>query len=144
MSNSRPKVYIAAPFRSFSSRENSRQAYGELTDEAAIGQLEAIESVFLKYGFTTCLPHRDEGMWGRTYYDPFNIGALCLRHVETSDLIFAIAEASRGVHVELGYAHGLGKQKILMHALDHEPSTLLAALGEEHGSCGIETVTADS
>lgn len=126
-----PKVYIAAPFRSLSARDSEppQKAYGELVDAKYIDFLEAIESVFLEHGFDTCLPHRDEGLWGKVYYEPDAIGALCYRHVATSDFIFAVAEGSRGVHLELGYAAGLGgKEMLLMHQEQHEPSTLLCGL----------------
>ncbi|MFA6554345.1 MAG: hypothetical protein WCS89_02440 [Candidatus Paceibacterota bacterium] len=127
-----PKVYIAAAFRRFSKRPNNAREYGEILDPAYVQLLEKIEDVFLAFGFSTCLPHRDEGMWGKIYYDPGAISALCFRHVNTSDFIFALAEEGRGVHLELGYAVGLGnKQLILMHRKDSEPSTLLRGFSED-------------
>lgn len=123
------KVYIAAAFRQFSNRESSAQAYGEVVDSQYIGLLEGIEDVFLDYGFYTCLPHRDEGMWGKVYYEPEAISALCYRHVDTSDVVFAIAEGGRGVHLEIGYAVGLGKKKLIfMYNESSEPSTLIWGL----------------
>lgn len=123
-----PKVYIAAAFRSVSERDgDDSKAYGQLVDQKYINFLEAIEEVFLAFGFETCLPHRDEGMWGRVYYDPATISALCLRHVKTSDLVFAIAEGGRGVHIELGAAAILRKDLILMYHEKVEPSTLIWA-----------------
>jgi len=127
----RPKVYIAAAFRQFSNWDgpSSGQAYGEIVDPAYVELLEAIEREFINFGFATCLPHRDEGRWGAVYYEPPAISALCFRHVETSDVIFALAEGGRGVHLELGFAGGLGdKPMILMHREGTEPSTLLWGL----------------
>lgn len=123
-----PKVYIAAAFRRFSNRSNGEQAYGEILNKDYVDFLEKIEKVFLKFGFDTCLPHRDEGMWGQVYYEPFVISPLCFYHVHTSDLIFALAESGRGVHLELGYAAGLGKKIIMMHEESEEPSTLIYGL----------------
>src|SRR5205823_1165430 len=79
----------------------------------------------------TCLPHRDEGMWGKLYYEPAQISALCFRHVESSDLIFAIAETGRGVHVELGYAARARKRLILAYRVGTEPSTLIWGLPKD-------------
>lgn len=129
--NRPPKVYIAAAFRQFSNWEgpSSAQAYGEIIDPAYVELLEAIELEFMNFGFATCLPHRDEGRWGAVYYEPPAISALCFRHVATSDVIFALAEGGRGVHLELGFAGGLGhKPMILMHREGTEPSTLLWGL----------------
>lgn len=120
-----PKVYIAAAFRQFSQRDEKDKAYGEVTDSNYIDFLERIEDVFLKFGFDTCLPHRDEGAWGRVYYEPHMISSLCYYHVHTSDVVFALAESGRGVHLELGYAAGLGKRIIMMHNEQIEPSTLI-------------------
>jgi Ppx/GppA phosphatase family protein len=123
----RPKVYIAAAFRKFSdwSTLRSDKAYGAILDQAYVHALEEIEMRFLDFGFSTCLPHRDEGRWGEVYYEPDAIGALCFRHVETSDVVFALAEDGRGVHLELGYAAGLGgKPMILMYREGTTPSTL--------------------
>jgi len=126
------KVYIAAAFRRFSKRSDDNRAYGEVVDTKYISLLEKIEEVFLDFGFCTCLPHRDEGMWGKIYYDPGAISALCFRHVQTSDVVFALAEEGRGVHLELGYAAGLGnKQMLLMHREGTEPSTLLRGFSED-------------
>ena len=124
-----PKVYIAAAFRRFSNRDETKKAYGELTNNKYIDFLEKIEEVFLDFGFETCLPHRDEGMWGKAYYEPAAISSLCLRHVRTSDVIFALAESGRGVHIELGYAAGIDTTKIIMmYKKGTEPSTLIFGL----------------
>src|SRR2546421_8253253 len=97
----RPKVYIAAAFRQFSNwTPGSALAYGEIANTEYVELLEAVESIFIEFGFDTCLPHRDEGRWGSVYYAPPAISALCFRHVETSDVIFALAEDGRGVHLE--------------------------------------------
>lgn len=120
-----PKVYIAAAFRRFSVRDELTKAYGEVVDSDYVNLLESIEEVFLNFGFDTCLPHRDEGLWGKVYYEPAPISSLCFRHVETSDVIFALAEGGRGVHIELGLAMGLGKRLIMMHQHESEPSTLI-------------------
>jgi len=85
--------------------------------------------MFLARGFHTCLPHRDEGRWGRVYYHPDAISALCLRHVATSDIVFGIAEEGRGIHIEIGYASGLGGKRILLlYHEECEPSTLIWGL----------------
>lgn len=122
-----PKVYIAAAFRSVSERDpsNKEKAYGEVVDLDYIGFLESIEDVFLKYGFETCLPHRDEGMWGKAYFNPADISAVCYRHIENSDVVFGIAENGRGVHIEFGYAARARKRLILTYRADKEPSTLI-------------------
>lgn len=123
------KVYIAAAFRRFSNRDEADKAYGEITDWEYVNFLERIEEVFLNFGFHTCLPHRDEGLWGKLYYVPSAISALCLRHVHTSDVVFALAESGRGVHIELGYAAALGHKKIMMmYRQGTEPSTLIWGL----------------
>jgi len=108
------KVYIAAAFRKHTDRTDKSKAYGVLEDNFHLDFLEKIEDIFLNYGFDCCLPHRDEGDWGKIYFDPAPLSALCLRHVETSDIIFAIAEESRGVHIELGYASAFPNKKIIV------------------------------
>ncbi|HUB38936.1 MAG TPA: hypothetical protein VMA72_08795 [Streptosporangiaceae bacterium] len=126
------KVYIAAPFRGVSARSEAADglAYGELRDEAMIEMLQDIEAAFLDYEWQTCLPHRDEGHWGARYYEPRAIGALCLRHVDTSDLICAIPGRSRGVHIELGRASSPpGLPVIAFRREDEESSTLLPGVG---------------
>jgi len=120
-----PKVYIAAAFRRFSNRDESGKAYGEIGNNDYVDFLEQIEEIFLNFGFDTCLPHRDEGLWGKVYYEPTAISALCFRHVHTSDVVFAIVEGGRGVHIELGFAMGLNKKLIMMHCDSEEPSTLI-------------------
>jgi Ppx/GppA phosphatase family len=122
-----PKVYIAAAFRSMSERnlQDKGKAYGTVVDPRYIAFLESIEDVFLRHGFETCLPHRDEGMWGHAYFDPADISALCFRHIENSDVIFGIAENGRGVHIEFGYAARAGKRMILAYQSAKEPSTLI-------------------
>ena len=128
----RPKVYIAAPFRRDSDRASADpgSAYGELTSPDKIAGLEAIESVLLRAGYDTCLPHRDEGDWGKTYYEPAPIAALCLRHVESSDLVVAVPGRSRGVHIELGYAAARGTPVVAFVDKHDEASTLLPGLGQ--------------
>lgn len=144
------KVYLAAAFRRHSRRSSQDKAYGEIGDPEYVKHLEAIEDVFLDYGFDTCLPHRDEGMWGKVYYDPAAISALCLRHVATSDAIFAIAEGGRGVHIEMGYAAGLGgKRMFLARNVDEEESTLIHGFSEisspwkriKRGICDASLIT---
>src|SRR4051794_29710894 len=104
----RPKAYIAAAFRRPSTRDDPTRAYGEILDEPYIAFLERVEAIFLRHGYHVCLPHRDEGRWGKRYYDPCALAHLCKRHIQTSTIVFAIAGRSRGVHIELGYADGLG------------------------------------
>lgn len=124
-----PKVYIAAAFRIFTDRSDKTKAYGEIQSISQVDRLEKIEAIFLRYGFTCCLPHRDEGNWGKDYYEPESISSLCLRHVETSDVIFAIAEEGRGVHIEIGFASAFPDKKlILMYKEGTEPSTLIWGL----------------
>ena len=127
------KVYIAAAFRKHTDRTDKSKAYGVLEDNFHLDFLEKIEDIFLNYGFDCCLPHRDEGDWGKIYFDPAPLSALCLRHVETSDIIFAIAEESRGVHIELGYASAFPNKKIIvLFHKDKEPSTLIWGLSNDY------------
>lgn len=128
-----PKVYIASAFRSLSNREagSEKKAYGEIVNDSYIAFLEKIEEVFLNFGFDTCLPHRDEGMWGKVYYEPSSISPLCFRHVETSDVFFALAESGRGVHIELGYAAYARKKLLLTYKSGSEPSTLIWGLPKD-------------
>jgi Ppx/GppA phosphatase family len=127
-----PKVYIAAPFRSDSDRTGTTlsTAYGRMNDPRKVDLLQRIEDAFLDNGWTTCLPHRDEGNWGATYYEPRDIAALCLRHVETSSLICAIPGRSRGVHVELGWAGALRIPIVAFSLVDEEISTLQPGIGK--------------
>jgi len=127
----RPKVYIAAPFRADTVRigRASGRAYGRIEASDKIIALQHVEDVFLQCGWATCLPHRDEGNWGEPYYEPDAIAPLCLRHVETSDLICAIPGRSRGVHIELGWAAARGIPIVAFVPDGDEPSTLLPGLG---------------
>ncbi len=135
-----PKVYIAAAFRMFSDRNDKSKAYGKLSSSEHVKRLEKIENVFFEYGFSSCLPHRDEGRWGEEYFEPGPLSALCLRHVETSDVIFAIAEGGRGVHIELGFAAAFPEKKlILMFKEDAEPSTLIWGLTNDFSPWNINS-----
>src|SRR6266511_2006214 len=126
------KAYIAAPFRRVSRRANPELAYGQVSPGVYTGLLESLEDVFLRFGFETCLPHRDEGLWGEVYYDPASISALCLLHVETSDVVCALPDRARGVHVELGFAARSPRTRlIVMYEVGTEPSTLVWGLGAQ-------------
>jgi len=126
----------------FSDRTDLSKAYGMLLDSSHAKRLEKIENLFIKFGFSCCLPHRDEGQWGREYFQPGPLSSLCLRHVETSDIIFAIAERGRGVHVELGFASAFPDKKlILMYKEGTEPSTLIWGLTNDFSPWEIKSKT---
>lgn len=127
------KVYIAAPFRRDSNRDLNppHKAYGAYDDDEKKAVLESVEDVFLADGWVTCLPHRDEGRWGKEFgYEPDEIGRLCFRHVDTSDLILALPGRSRGVAAELGRASAAGTPILVFLEEDEEPSTLLGGLAQ--------------
>jgi len=97
------KVYIAAPFRRHTSEIKGRE-YGEILNRKLIQFFERIEKVVLDEGFEACLPHRDKGRWGRIYINPKNVAKMCFESISACDLMIVLAEPSRGVHIEIGYA----------------------------------------
>ena len=118
------KAYLAAPFRR-RAKDIPGRLYGTLNDDTYVSLLEALERILRSQGFDTCVPHRDEGAWGHVYFDPAVVTRRCFDRIRGSDLVVAIPEASRGVHVELGYAAALGKRIVVFLAKDEQESTLL-------------------
>jgi exopolyphosphatase/guanosine-5'-triphosphate,3'-diphosphate pyrophosphatase len=118
------KAYVAAPFRRRADDIPGR-VYGTLGDGTYISVLESLEKVLRAQGFDVCVPHRDEGCWGHVYFDPAVVTRRCFDRIRGSDLVVAIPEASRGVHVELGYAAALGKRLVVFLANEERESTLL-------------------
>jgi nucleoside 2-deoxyribosyltransferase len=111
------KVYIAAPFRRHTNEMEGRQ-YGQITDRELISFFERIEKVILDAGFETCLPHRDKGQWGKEYIQPRDVAKMCFDSISGCDVVVALPESSRGVHMEIGFAA-------------HAKKTLLIFLKEE-------------
>jgi nucleoside 2-deoxyribosyltransferase len=120
-------AYIAAPF---SSRTNdiSGRAYGEIVDFELVSLLESMEEVLRSSGYSVCLPHRDEGAWGKRYIDPTAIAALCCNLITRSDLVIGLPQQSRGVHFEIGWAAALGKRVILLVHEEEDTSVFLYGL----------------
>lgn len=121
------KAYLAAPFRRRAD-DISGRVYGTLSDSTYMSALESLEDVLRAQGFDVCVPHRDEGSWGHVYFDPAVVTRRCFDRIRGSDLIVAIPEVSRGVHVELGYAAALGKRIVVFLGRDERESTLLPGI----------------
>jgi nucleoside 2-deoxyribosyltransferase len=123
------QVYISAPFKSLTSDIENR-FYGIFNDENYQDFLEGVETHLIGKGLKTCLPHRSEGEWGKTYILPEDITEICFRHIRDSDLIICFPGNSRGVHMEIGYAAALGKEIIALLSSEERESTLLRGLGK--------------
>lgn len=135
MDKTERKVYIAAPYRAASDVTKKMatpdRMYGKIWDPNYILYMEQIEKVIQEYGFTTCLPHRDEGKWGEIYLPASEIAKICFNHVESSGVIVALPEHSRGVHLELGYAAALNKRIIICLKDNEVESTLTPGLSQQ-------------
>ena len=124
------KVYIAAPFRRHTNEMEGRQ-YGQITDRELIGFFERIEKVILDAGFQTCLPHRDKGRWGKRYIQPKDVAKMCFDSISDCDVVVVLAERSRGVHIEIGFA-AHAKKTLLIFLKDGEvESGFYAGLGRQ-------------
>lgn len=106
------KVYIVAPFRRHTNDIKGRE-YGEIENEELIGFFEQIEKVVQEEGFKTCLPHRDKGQWGKIYIHPSDVAEMCFKSILDCDVMLVLAERSRGVHIEIGYAARAKKTLII-------------------------------
>lgn len=122
----RGQVYIAAPFDSMSV-DRGDKAYGVIVDQAYIAFLESIEAVFQKCGFSTVLPHKVND-WGRVYIEPAEMGKIDFELIASSKLLVAYPQDSRGVHVEIGYAAGLGKPVIVLLGKEEQESPMISGL----------------
>ena len=122
------KIYIAAPFRRFSTEEPDR-AYGVFTDSAHRSLLLAVDAELTRLGHIACLPHRDEGQWGEEYIPPERIAEICFNEIRWSEVVLGLPGKSRGVHIELGYAAALGKRLVVFTPAGERESTLLRGLG---------------
>lgn len=123
------KVYISAPFRLFATNEKNR-FYGVLHDREYKEFLEKVDFKLRKFGFETCLPHRDEGQWGQVYILPEDVAEICFKHIQSSDLVIVFPGKSRGVHIEVGYAAALGKKIMVFLSANERESTLLRGLNK--------------
>jgi nucleoside 2-deoxyribosyltransferase len=126
--NGAGKIYIAAPFRAFATDEEDR-FYGIMNDRGYQTFLEKVDSMLKSWGYNTCLPHRDEGKWGKLYILPEDITEICFKHIENSSLVIVFPGKSRGVHIEIGYAAALRKKMIVFLHQGETESTLLKGLG---------------
>jgi nucleoside 2-deoxyribosyltransferase len=106
------RVYIAAPFRRHTNEMEGRQ-YGQITDSELIYFFERIEKVILDSGFETCLPHRDKGSWGKRYIQPADVAKMCFDSISDCDIVVVLAERSRGVHIEIGFAAAAKKPLLI-------------------------------
>ena len=124
------KVYIAAPFRRHTNEIKGRE-YGEIKNEELIQFFERIERVIRKAGFETCLPHRDKGGWGSIYITPKNVAKMCFDSILACDIMVVLAERSRGVHIEIGYAAHAKKTLLIFLREGEVESGFYAGLGKE-------------
>ena len=126
-------MYIAAPFRRFSSEMKGR-TYGEITNRDYIALLERVEKVLLEAGYDTYLPHRDKGKWGKIYIQPKEIAKMCFDLISLSDVVVALPGQGRGVHIELGFATALKKELIIILREKEVESIFIPGLGEQMGT----------
>ena len=106
------RVYLAAPFRRHTNEIEGRE-YGEINNKELIEFFERIEKLIREEGFETCLPHRDKGRWGKVYIQPKDVAKMCFDSILECDIMVVLAERSRGVHMEIGYAAHAKKTLII-------------------------------
>ena len=121
------KIYISAPFKTFTNDIENR-FYGVFSDKEYQEFLEAVDDLLTEKGFETCLPHRDEGLWGEAYILPEDIAEICFRRIRDCDIFLCFPGTSRGVHIEVGYAAALHKEIIVLLPEGERESTLLRGL----------------
>ncbi len=121
------KIYISAPFKTFTNDIENR-FYGVFSDKDYQEFLESVDDFLIKRGFETCLPHRDEGLWGETYILPEDIAKICFRRIRDCDIVLCFPGTSRGVHIEVGYAAALHKEIVVLLLEGERESTLLRGL----------------
>lgn len=115
------RVYVAAPFRRLAEEVKGRE-YGRIRDHASITLLEAIADGLVKAGYLACLPHRDRGEWGALDIPVEEVAEMCFAEMASSDIVVAMPQLSRGVHVELGYAAANAKRLVILTGEDEKPS----------------------
>lgn len=121
------RIYISAPFRRFTNDIENR-FYGEFTNSCYRDFLEGVDTHLRKLGYETCLPHRDEGMWGSTYITPEDIAEICFSRIRECDIVVCFPDRSRGVHLEIGYAAALRKRILIYLPDSDKESTLMTGL----------------
>lgn len=124
------KVYIAAPFRRYTNEIEGRE-YGEIDNNQIIRFYEQVEKIIREEGFETCLPHRDKGHWGKIYIPPRDVAKMCFDAISSCDIMIVLAERSRGVHIEIGYAAHAKKTLILFIKEGEVESGFYAGLHKE-------------
>jgi nucleoside 2-deoxyribosyltransferase len=124
------KVYIAAPFRRYTNEIEGRE-YGEIDNNQIIRFYEQVEKIIREEGFETCLPHRDKGHWGKIYIPPKDVAKMCFDAISSCDIMIVLAERSRGVHIEIGYATHAKKTLILFIKEGEVESGFYAGLHKE-------------
>jgi nucleoside 2-deoxyribosyltransferase len=124
------KVYIAAPFRRYTNEIEGRE-YGEIDNNQIIRFYEQVEKIIREEGFETCLPHRDKGHWGKIYIPPKDVAKMCFDAISSCDIMIVLAERSRGVHIEIGYAAHAKKTLILFIKEGEVESGFYAGLHKE-------------
>ena len=124
------KVYIAAPFRRHTNEMEGRE-YGEIRNKELIQFFERIEILIREEGFETCLPHRDKGRWGKIYIKPEDVAKMCFDTISKCDIMVVLAERSRGVHIEIGYAAHAKKALIIFLKEGEVESGFYAGLSKE-------------
>ena len=128
--NRKLRVYVAAPFRRHTNEMKGRE-YGEICNEELIQFYERIEKVIKEMGFETCLPHRDKGGWGRIYIEPKDVAKMCFDSISACDVMVVLAERSRGVHIEIGYAAYAEKTLLIFLKRGEVESGFYAGLGKK-------------
>lgn len=108
-----PKAYISAPYTS-KAVNNGHKAFGEIKDESYKNFLEAIDSAVKECGLQTLLPQRDILEWGRSDKTLGKAGELGIEFLNSSDIIVAYPEDSKGVNVTIGWAACMKKKIIIV------------------------------
>lgn len=130
ISQKRLKIYIAAAFRRYTNEIEGRE-YGEINNNRIIQFYEQVEKIIKEEGFETCLPHRDKGHWGKIYIPPRDVAKMCFDAISSCDIMLVLAERSRGVHIEIGYAARAKKTLIIFLKEEEVESGFYAGLHKE-------------
>jgi nucleoside 2-deoxyribosyltransferase len=65
---------------------------------------------------------------GEVYIEPIEMAGNCFKQIDSSDLVIAYPEKSRGVHIELGWAASRGKKIIVLMKNGEKTSSMISGL----------------
>lgn len=96
------------------SLSSETRPYGEIHQDAFKYLLESIESIVKECGFSTLLLNRDLLNWGKGDIIPEELMKKIRKNLESSDILLAYPEDSRGSDILIGWASLMDKKIVIL------------------------------